>query len=378
MNPDRYNRYLLKESNLLAESASLPSSWDWRDFNAVTPAKDQGWCGSCWAFTATGALESHIILDFGESYDLSEQALVSCAGPPVHNGCCGGGLDSIRFYETRSPREESCFPYMEAKFGSFHEDCPPTSLGSCYNNCDPVCYNVTGFYTMDARNSEQVKRSIFRDGPCLVAFMVYEDFDTYWDSPLGTPPWVDGVYYHASGDETTSHGVLAFGWDDTTSSYYLKNSWGESGPFGDGTFRMRADHIFEAVNFRVIPGTCDGYRVRLSAPVRRTDAWDNPCAESSKNVRIFHKVDTPFPDRIAGGTWFTMGPLSDDVKTVTEPIPNADYLRWDRKKGDLVKDICVPLERIGDGVKLEYWMVDSEGVESEHQSFTLTVSGIGP
>lgn len=374
MDPDRYNQYLLKESNLLSETESLPSSWDWRDYNAVTPAKDQGKCGSCWAFAATGALESHVILDFGETFDFSEQALVSCDGPPTQQGCCGGYLDAIRFYEENSPREEDCYPYAETNFALSHEDCPPTSIGACYYSCAPACYNTTGFYTLDVSNPEQVKRSIFRDGPCPVSFPVYQDFYTYWKSPLGTAPWTDGVYYHTSGDLDGGHAVLAFGWDDTASSYYLKNSWGESGgPFGDGTFRMRTDQITEAANFQVIQGTCDGYRINLTAPFMRTDAWNNPCAEGSKDVRTFYQIDTPFPDRVAGGNWYTkFTDSSGNSYTVPEPIPNSEYVNWNKKRGEVIKNTCIPLDEIGEGLSLEYWLVDTEGVESGHRSLTIT------
>jgi len=378
MDRDRYRQYLLKESNLLQGTAdSLPASWDWRDFNALTPAKDQEYCGSCWAFAVTGALESHIILDFGETFDLSEQTLISCDGPPAQQGCCGGELDAIRFYEESSPREESCYPYLDTDFFSANKDCPPVSMAACYYTCAPVCYNTTGFYTLDVNSPQDVKRSIFREGPCPVGFYVYEDFYTYWDSPLGTPPWVDGVYYHASGDLTGSHGVLAFGWDDATSTYYLKNSWGESGgPFGDGTFRMRTDQISEAANFQVVRGTCGNYSIKLSAPTMRINSGEGPCAGDSKNLRTFYKIDTPFPDRIYGGNWYTKQTYSSGKSvTFAEPIPNREYVSWIKRKGDVAKNTCIPLEQIGEWVVVEYWLVDSEGVESEHRSFTITKHG---
>jgi hypothetical protein len=68
-----------------------PAEFDWRDYGVVTPAKDQGSCGSCWAFTSAGALESKILILGGPEYDLSEQQQVSC-------NTSMGGLLRWRFF----------------------------------------------------------------------------------------------------------------------------------------------------------------------------------------------------------------------------------------------------------------------------------------
>ena len=72
---------------------SLPSSWDWNQQGCVTPVKNQGQCGSCWAFSSTGALEgSHCIVSGGNLLSFSEQQLVDCAGLRWGNFGCNGGL----------------------------------------------------------------------------------------------------------------------------------------------------------------------------------------------------------------------------------------------------------------------------------------------
>jgi C1A family cysteine protease len=81
-------------------NVQLPTSIDWRDHNAVNPVRDQGQCGSCWAFSAVGAMESRAFIKGIDKFGLlkvSEQQLVDCAGGSYGNEGCNGGEMNTAF-----------------------------------------------------------------------------------------------------------------------------------------------------------------------------------------------------------------------------------------------------------------------------------------
>jgi len=81
---------------------TVPASKDWRELGAVTPVKDQGQCGSCWAFSATGAMESRFKIAYnGTLTSLSEQQLVDCSSDMGNSGCNGGLMDGAFTFAKR-------------------------------------------------------------------------------------------------------------------------------------------------------------------------------------------------------------------------------------------------------------------------------------
>ena len=234
-----YQRYL----KILAIKA-LPGSYDARDDGIVTSAKDQGSCGSCWAFASVGAFESHLLKEFAvEPKDLSEQQQVSCN--LSMGGCCGGNMTALQWWQTQGAIKETCFPYGESS-----TICPPTyRTVPCGDSsgCRQLLYRVTNYHTINTASPDQVKTSLYNDGPSYFRFDVYSDFSNFWSS--GSPGEV-----YVNGPDTTErggHAILIIGWDDNKGAYLFKNSWGTGGPNGDGTFWMAYSGHAHDLNFQM-------------------------------------------------------------------------------------------------------------------------------
>ncbi len=184
------------------EGMSFPASFDWRAQGGVTPVKSQGNCGSCWAFCATAAFESQILIHSGLAEDLSEQALVSCN--PLGDDCGGGWMETAYdLFAGSGAVRESCMPYHEV-------DTDPCIQASC----DVAAYLDSYYYVDDT--VEAIKTAMLA-GPVACAIAVCGGFSSY----------TGGCY-----DENCSeinHGVLLVGWDDSMcgdGAWILKNSWG--------------------------------------------------------------------------------------------------------------------------------------------------------
>jgi len=183
-------------------------SLDWTTKNAVTGVKDQGQCGSCWAFSATGSTEGAIALKYGHLTSLSEQELVDCAGSYGNAGCNGGLMDSAFKYEQANGLcTEASYPYT-GKNGV----CLKTSCTASANT------KITGY--KDVTHTENALGAAADTGPVSVAIEADQS---------GFQLYKSGVFCGTCGT-SLDHGVLVVGYGDegTTAYWKVKNSWGAS------------------------------------------------------------------------------------------------------------------------------------------------------
>ncbi|UCE19116.1 MAG: T9SS type A sorting domain-containing protein [Gemmatimonadota bacterium] len=207
----------------LPQIDNLPPMFDWRDNNGswVTPVRNQGFCGSCWDFSALAQVESWWNIHNQDPHlmvDLSEQFVLSCS-----DGSCDGwpveeALDFI--ISIGGVPTEACFEYGA-------DDAIP-----CNNACsdwadEAITIPGWGYVTLQENNVENIKNAVLRH-PVSACYDIYEDFNYY----------TGGVYEHVWGNYLAGHCILIVGWNDEEQCWICKNSWGED--WGEsGYFRIR-------------------------------------------------------------------------------------------------------------------------------------------
>jgi cathepsin L len=189
-----------------AKSVSIPASVDWSTKGAVTPIKNQGDCGSCWAFSTTGSVEGISFIKTGTLPSLSEQQLVDCSGAEGNQGCNGGLMDNAFQYiiDNNGIGSESAYPYTGTD-------------GTCQTV--PAVATITGFTDVQT-NSDTALMTAVAQQPVSVAVEADQASFQFYSG---------GVMTAACGTNL-DHGVLTVGYGtDATAGgdyYKVKNSWG--------------------------------------------------------------------------------------------------------------------------------------------------------
>jgi cathepsin L len=206
-------------------TTSPPASLDWRDTDGiVTPVKDQGGCGSCWAFSATETIESAVGLATKGDYLplLSPQQLVSCAPNPDDCGGTGGCEGST---------QPLAFTYVAEKGMELNSDYPYKGRdGTCTDSSSAPVVGITGQVDLPTNNYTALLSAIASAGPIAISV------DASWGG------YESGIYEpKASGISTTiDHAVqlVGYGTENGKDYWLVRNSWGTS--WGEkGYIRLR-------------------------------------------------------------------------------------------------------------------------------------------
>merc|ERR1712137_136625 len=194
---------------LAPSHVTLPDTVDWRNEGYVTPVKNQGQCGSCWAFSTTGSLEGQTFKKTGKLPSLSEQNLVDCSTKQGNQGCQGGLMDNGFKYikDNNGIDTEASYPYKARN-------------EKCAFNAANVGATDTGFVDIKSKSESDLQSAVATVGPISVAIDAsHASFQLY----------SHGVYHSFFCSQTRlDHGVLAVGYGaDSGKDYWLvKNSWG--------------------------------------------------------------------------------------------------------------------------------------------------------
>lgn len=285
----------MQPSGIAPGQPPLPSHFDWRDYlgqDWMTTVKDQGACGSCWAFGAVGSLETIYNIKNNApdpNTDFSEQYLVSCCTGNM--GCSGGYMDVTgQFLVDTGTCEESVFPYTSGMTGTE----PACIAAPCRYYTNNWGYPGGVLNWSDLQSEAAIKDALMKYGPLEFTYTVWVSFYEYWnehcigDTTPGTPVHnfedvtdpvdgavTDAIYHHFDVNATTwysagnnpygydmnefpmgGHAVVLVGWNDNpggTPYWKLKNSWGATGgPFDNGYFYME-------MNCNLFPVYWDGH-----------------------------------------------------------------------------------------------------------------------
>ncbi|MCS7060936.1 MAG: C1 family peptidase [Anaerolineae bacterium] len=202
-----------------AGPASFPRYFNWCDQNKCPPIRNQGWCGSCWAFATVGAMESAVLIARPTlnptQVNFSEQFLVSCNRQGW--GCNGGWWGHHYHTNLRIAGEPMAGPVGETAFPYQATDAPCN--GPYLHRWQARAWNyVRPSNPFSVPSVDELKQAILQYGPVAVAVNVGSQFAGYTGGVFTTN--------EAANADDVNHGVVLVGWNEDAQAWILRNSWG--------------------------------------------------------------------------------------------------------------------------------------------------------
>ena len=192
------------------KSSALPAAFSWFDKQMMTPVKNQGSCGSCWAFASCGVFESMIKAHDNVTRDLSEQWLINCTS----GSNCSDGWFPVNMFEQGAVYEADV-PYKGKD-------------GTCASSYTRHEKSTSSKEIAEIPTTDQIKTAIYTYGPVWVGVNAGSNFSSY----------SSGVFSKTDAGEC-NHAVVLCGWDDATGVWVLRNSWGTSWGENSGYMRIK-------------------------------------------------------------------------------------------------------------------------------------------
>jgi len=299
------------EFDNIMPTGSLPDSFDWRtQAGGLPPVRNQGGCGSCWAFGTIGPIECGIKIQDGIVEDLSEQWLVSCNEDGYS---CSGGWWCHEYYIMNGNRQDPC-----GDDGAVMESDFPYVAYNAPCNCPyPHEYFIDSWAYVGPKYGvatvEQIKNAIYTYGPVSVAVCVNSAFQGY-----------NGGIFNGPSCGSINHAVTLVGWDDNQGSngvWFLRNSWGPG--WGEGGY-MRIEYGVSSVGYRTVR---INYLGNVNQPPYQPS---NPDPEDGENyVKVTDSLswsggDPNYDDTVTYDVYFEKDDTTPDV-LVSNDQPETTY-----------------------------------------------------
>ena len=300
-----------------AASLSLPAYYDSRQYGLVTPPRDQGSCGSCWAFGTAGMMETALARAGLGLRDLSEQFLVNCND---HAWGCGGGLTAHPFHRDRLDLlglgPGAVMEYFEP-YSATDEKC--VALPRAYRLAD-WAYVVGGKSYFDEGKLpavDQIKAAIYKYGAVTAGVCAGSNFMRY-RSGIYTG---DECSYNLNRNPITDHQIMLVGWNDANQTWLLKNSYGPGwGMQGYMWIHWGASRVGEGASWArmeailPIPSAPRGLTETLSPEFR----WLPADGASSYDIQV---------QNVLTGKQTTLPKISTNAAALPDALEYGSY-RW--------------------------------------------------